>query len=96
MAATTLTSLSLSLSQLGKVDLAHHIISRDPMISRDKQLEKKLWLRIAEHVIKKERDIRKLVPLSFHHLISQSLSLSLPLSLQGNAVPQGVWWCVKD
>ena len=46
-------------SQLGKVDLAHHIISRDPMISRDKQLEKKLWLRIAEHVIKKERDIKK-------------------------------------
>ena len=50
--------LLLLLLQLSKVDLARHIINH-PMISRDKQLEKKLWLRIAEHVIKKERDIKR-------------------------------------
>ena len=50
--------LLLLLLQLSQVDLARQIIN-NPMISRDKQLEKKLWLRIAEHVIKKERDIKK-------------------------------------
>ena len=50
--------LLLLLLQLSKVDLARHIINH-PMISRDKQLEKKLWLRIAEHVIKKELDIKR-------------------------------------
>ena len=40
------------------VDLAR-VIANSPL--RSKEVQKKLWLKIAQHVIKKDRDIEKLV-----------------------------------
>ena len=45
------------------VELARSIARPQPMMSKD--MQKRLWLMIAQHVIEEEKDIEKLVTGSF-------------------------------
>ena len=37
------------------------MVTLSPQVRKDESLKRKLWLKIAEHLIKKEKDIEKLV-----------------------------------
>lgn len=50
-------SVSLAL-KCNEVNLARTIINENAMVRKDTQLQKKLWLMIAQHVIKEKKDIK--------------------------------------